>query len=83
MKNETQRAAIDAIIDEIGQTQSILGVDLGQPSDREARVIVDRIERRLLSIDLKRPLPEEEGKWIKLGDAATAALEKMTQQKGR
>jgi len=82
VKNEIQRAAITAIIEELGQTQKNLGIDMSQPSDREARRTVERIERRLLSIDLKRPIPDDD-KWIKLGDAATAAPEKMTQQKGR
>jgi hypothetical protein len=83
LKNETQRAAISAIIDEIDQTQREISISATQPTDQEARQIVERIERRLLSIDLKRPLPDEGDKWVNLGDAATAALEKMSQQKGR
>ena len=80
MKNETQRAAITAIIDEIEQTQQLLGFDASQPSDREARLIVERTERRLRSIDINRPRPEGDN-WVKLGDAAASALEKLTNRK--
>ena len=80
MKNETQRAAITAIIDEIEQTQKALGIDMSQPSDREARQIVERTERRLRSIDINRPRPEGDN-WVTLGDAATRALNNLTSRK--
>ena len=81
MKNETQRAAITAIIDEIEQTQRAIGFDVSQPTDREARQTVEHIERRLLSTDMKHP--ESEGNtWIKLGDAALAALGSLSKEKG-
>ena len=80
MKNETQRAAISAIIDEIEQTQQLIGIDVSQPSDREARQTVERTERRLRSIDINRPRPEGDN-WVKLGDAAASALEKLTNRK--
>ena len=76
MKNETQRAAITAIIDEIEQTQQAIGFSAHHPNDSEARQTIERIERRLFSIDLKRPVPEDDN-WISLGDAAMAALAKI------
>lgn len=84
MKNETQRAAITAIIDEIEQTQQILGAEMfahmRDPGDLEARQTVERIERRLRSIDINRQRPEGDN-WVKLGDAAASALEKLTNRK--
>mgnify|MGYP001615980970 CR=1 FL=1 len=84
MKNETQRAAITAIIDEIEQTQQTLGAEMfahmRDPGDMDARLTVERIERRLRSIDINRQRPESDN-WVKLGDAAASALEKLTNRK--
>ena len=84
MKNETQRAAIAAIIDEIEQTQQLMGVEMfahmRDPGDREARQTVERIGRRLRSIDINRPRPEGDT-WVTLGDAATRALNNLTSRK--
>ena len=80
MKNETQRAAISAIIDEIEQTQQMLGINVSQPSDREARQTVERTERRLRSVNINRPRPEGDN-WVTLGDAAKRALKNLTSRK--
>lgn len=77
MKNETQRAAITAIIDEIEQTKKALGFDASDPTDREARQIVERTERRLRSIDINHP-----DNWITLGEAAQRALGNITRKDG-
>jgi len=86
LKNETQRAAISAIIDEIEQTQRDLGSDMlgymRDPGDQEARQVVERIERRLRSIDINRPRPEGDN-WVTLGESALKALGKIDEQKGR
>lgn len=82
MKNDIQRAAISAMIDEIEKTKATIGFDVGQPSDREAWCTVDRIERRLLSIDIRRPMPGDDS-WASLGDAALAALKNINPEKGR
>ena len=52
LNNNVTRVAISSIIDDIAQTQRMLGAPMHEPEDCEAREIVERIERRLRSIDL-------------------------------
>ena len=54
LKNETRRAAISSIMDDIEQTHRGLGCDFSQPEDKEAGKIIRRIERRLKSLDIYR-----------------------------
>jgi hypothetical protein len=55
--NDAIRGRVTAALQDIEDAQRELGIPYCDPGDFEAHAIVTRIERRLSSIDLKRPLP--------------------------